>query len=276
MPSCYYCGTVLEEHQLQCSNCGKMVPPAPEEPKEAVAEASTEPNFTLGGVLDSSDSQNSPANIPSPSLTFTPPAAPEVPSFTTDTAPTESSNAAQVPPPPAAGHSPWEKTGYAYTPPPENPSQPGPAPSGAWQAPPPPPQGNYAAQPGQGAYPPPPGPPPSSAGYGPLYDPEQMADIEKNKNMAILAYLGVLILVPAISAQHSPYAKFHVNQALVLLICEVILSVASSLLGYFLLYIPTMIVCIALLVFWIMGIYNAATGKFQPLPLIGTIQLVKY
>ena len=43
-------------------------------------------------------------------------------------------------------------------------------------------------------------------------------DAEKNKIFGILAYLGILCLVPIFAAKDSPFAKYHANQGLVLLL----------------------------------------------------------
>jgi hypothetical protein len=37
-------------------------------------------------------------------------------------------------------------------------------------------------------------------------------DAQDNKIMAILAYLGLLFLVPFLAAKESPFARFHTNQ----------------------------------------------------------------
>ena len=93
-------------------------------------------------------------------------------------------------------------------------------------------------------------------------------DIEKNKVYAILAYIGILFLVPLLAAKDSPYAKFHTNQGLVLFLLEVILSVVW--------WIPLLgLLWIAVVVFAIMGIINAAQGECKPLPIIGEIELIK-
>ena len=93
-------------------------------------------------------------------------------------------------------------------------------------------------------------------------------DIEKNKVYAILAYIGILFLVPLLAAKDSPYAKFHTNQGLVLFLLEVILSVVW--------WIPFLgLLWIAVVVFAVMGIINAAQGECKPLPIIGEIELIK-
>lgn len=93
-------------------------------------------------------------------------------------------------------------------------------------------------------------------------------DIEQNKVYAILAYLGILFLVPLLAAKDSPYAKFHTNQGLVLFIFEAALSIVS--------WIPFLaLLWIAVAVFVIMGIVNAAQGECKPLPIIGEIEILK-
>lgn len=107
-------------------------------------------------------------------------------------------------------------------------------------------------------------------------------DVEKNKVYAILAYLGILCLVPLFAAKDSPYAKYHANQGLVLFLIEVALGVLGNMigvvsvlagLGFVLLIMP--LVWLALFVLAIMGIINAANGEMKPLPIIGGITLVK-
>ncbi|MBQ8868487.1 MAG: zinc-ribbon domain-containing protein [Oscillospiraceae bacterium] len=102
------------------------------------------------------------------------------------------------------------------------------------------------------------------------YDP---ADIENNKVMAVLAYFGLLLLVPLLAAKDSKYARFHTNQGLVLFLAEIVSSVVGlvPLIGGIL----SGICSIFLLVVAIIGIVNAATGKAKELPLIGKISLIK-
>ena len=95
--------------------------------------------------------------------------------------------------------------------------------------------------------------------------------------MAILAYIGILFLIPLLAAQNSGFARFHTNQGLILFLAEVVLSAASGILGL----IPIVgwivsgavgILCLALM---IIGIVNAANGKAKELPLIGGFRLIK-
>ena len=108
-----------------------------------------------------------------------------------------------------------------------------------------------------------------------------------NKAMGILAYLGLLVLVPIFAAKDSQYARFHANQGLVLCIATVALSIAAgiitfvvSIVTFGLLAVPvTIILYLALFAFWvafaILGILNACSGEAKKLPLLGNITIIK-
>lgn len=104
-------------------------------------------------------------------------------------------------------------------------------------------------------------------------------DIEDNKVMALLSYIGPLFLVPMLAAPNSKFARYHANQGLVLFLAELILSAAS----WVLCLIPIPLIWrlfgiasgLASLIYLILGIYNAVSGKAKELPLIGHIRLYK-
>ncbi len=102
-------------------------------------------------------------------------------------------------------------------------------------------------------------------------------DISNNKVMAILAYFGILVLVPLFAAKESPFARFHANQGLVLfvasIVCYIVAAVLTSISSW--LGLIGTILYIVIVVLAIIGIINAATGKAKQLPLIGGIQLIK-
>ena len=109
-------------------------------------------------------------------------------------------------------------------------------------------------------------------------------DINSNKVMAILAYLGILVLVPIFAAKDSKFARFHANQGLVLFLAEIafyiVLTIVSAIILaiswklYFIITILSL-VWIVFLVLAIIGIINAAQGKAKPLPLVGNMQILK-
>ena len=49
----------------------------------------------------------------------------------------------------------------------------------------------------------------------------EQEDINQNKVMAVLAYIGILVLVPLLAAPNSKYARYHANQGLLLFIAEI-------------------------------------------------------
>ena len=110
------------------------------------------------------------------------------------------------------------------------------------------------------------------------------ADVEKNKGMAVLAYLGILVLIPILAAKDSPFARYHANQGLILCLAAIIYGVAMSVLVgvilaiswrlYFLVTILRL-VGIVFAVLCVIGIINAVNGKAKELPLIGKYRLLK-
>jgi len=101
-------------------------------------------------------------------------------------------------------------------------------------------------------------------------------DIAQNKTMAILAYLGILVLIPILAAKNSKYARYHANQGLLLFIAEIALSIVlrilvtiSAVFGIF------GLLDFALLALLIIGIINVSNGKEKELPIIGGYILLK-
>lgn len=103
------------------------------------------------------------------------------------------------------------------------------------------------------------------------------ADVEKNKAMAIVGYIiPILFFIPLISdGKNSPFAKFHANQQLVLLIAAVVINIVGGIIPFLGWFIILPLGCIFLLVVAIMGIINASKGEMKKLPLIGGIEIIK-
>lgn len=110
------------------------------------------------------------------------------------------------------------------------------------------------------------------------FDPQ---DINNNKGMSVLAYIGFLFLVPLLACPNSKFARYHTNQGLVLFLLEFALGVVTGIIG--IIPIAGLIIGgllsavggIFTLVLIIMGIINAAQGQAKELPLIGKITLLK-
>src|SRR5689334_12413568 len=74
--------------------------------------------------------------------------------------------------------------------------------------------------------------PPGASGPPPATPPlSDAADIEQNKVYAVLAYIGLLFLVPLFAAPNSKFARYHTNQGIVLFIAAVIGMVGSMVLA---------------------------------------------
>ncbi|MGQ9708701.1 MAG: DUF4870 domain-containing protein [bacterium] len=93
-------------------------------------------------------------------------------------------------------------------------------------------------------------------------------DIEKGKGLAWLSYLGILWLVPLLAMKENDYCKFHVKQGIILTIWFVAISIIGAIpfIGWFVIW-P--IGYIFGLIMVIMGIINAASGKYWKMPLLG-------
>ncbi|MDR0593253.1 MAG: hypothetical protein LBG60_08385 [Bifidobacteriaceae bacterium] len=160
-----------------------------------------------------------------------------------------------------------------------------------------PPPGQYQAQqpaPGFGQYPPPGQYPVQPPFGGP---PNPALDIQQNKVYAVLAYFGLLVLIPIFAAKQSPFARYHANQGLVLLIAGAIYAVIWGIIsgivaaatvnsvsfwlgggvpvGYMLVNLVLGLVWLAFTAVAIIGIVHAAQGQFKPLPVIGGIKILK-
>jgi len=101
----------------------------------------------------------------------------------------------------------------------------------------------------------------------------------QNTGMAILAYLGILIIVPFFTdAKNDQFVKFHIKQGLILIILWIGAGILSLIFSYIFYtigastFLPSFlfpIIYLCLVTMNIMGIVNAATGKEKELPIIG-------
>ncbi len=114
------------------------------------------------------------------------------------------------------------------------------------------------------------------------YDPK---DIEANKVMALLSYLGILVLVPIFAAKGSKFARFHANQGLILCLVAIVYGVAVNILTSVSVAISwrlasvvgslLSIVGFAFFIWAVIGIINSLGGKAKELPFIGKYRLLK-
>lgn len=114
------------------------------------------------------------------------------------------------------------------------------------------------------------------------------ADAQNNKAMGVIAYLGILFLIPFFAAKESKFAQFHARQGLTLCIFEVAYCIAASIIRSILFFMLPWsmfdiynvisgllsLVGVFFLVVAIIGIVNAAKGECKELPLIGKIDFI--
>lgn len=104
------------------------------------------------------------------------------------------------------------------------------------------------------------------------------SDAEKNKLMGIVGYIiPILFFIPLFSdeTKNSPFAKFHANQQLMLLIAAIAVNVVGGIIPFLGWFIILPLGSIFLIIVAIMGIINAAKGQMKKLPLIGGFEIIK-
>ena len=96
-------------------------------------------------------------------------------------------------------------------------------------------------------------------------------DIEKNKVMAVLAY--ILFFIPLLAAKDSKFARFHTNQGLVLFLGGIIASVVAAIpvIGWIIAPIAGLVITVLAVI----GIINALNGRAKELPVIGKFKILK-
>jgi uncharacterized membrane protein len=98
-------------------------------------------------------------------------------------------------------------------------------------------------------------------------------DIDTNKTMGIIAYFIFFLPLLVEPAKNSPYAKFHVNNMVLIILGNIAIWIIGllPLLGWLAAFVGG----IALFVFWIIGLIGAINGEAKKLPLIGDIVIIK-
>ena len=116
----------------------------------------------------------------------------------------------------------------------------------------------------------------STPDYTSSFDP---ADVQNNKVMGVLSYLGILVLIPLLAARNSPFARFHCNQGIVLALAEVVAGVVLGigrrmlLVGWIFRLVGSL-ASILWIVLAVIGILNAINGRAKELPVIGGIKIL--
>ena len=97
------------------------------------------------------------------------------------------------------------------------------------------------------------------------------------KVTGIVAYFTLIGWLVAYLAGDKNGAKFHLNQALVLAIAEIVLGVAGSILGIIPIigWLISTVLSILLFICWVLGLVGAIKGEEKPVPVVGTIKILK-
>lgn len=108
----------------------------------------------------------------------------------------------------------------------------------------------------------------------------EIQDINANKPMGILAYLGLLVLVPIFTARESKFAMFHAEQGLVLCVLAHLVGILAAIFSLipvvgFIFSILMGLVGVVILVLMILGIANSVNGLAKQLPIVGKYTIFK-
>lgn len=103
-----------------------------------------------------------------------------------------------------------------------------------------------------------------------------VSQVFNKKLTGIIGYITVIGWLIAYLFGDVAGAKFHLNQALVLGIAELILSVVAGIFGglLFILGLIFWILDVALFIFAVLGIISAVKEEENPLPFIGGIKIL--
>ena len=128
-------------------------------------------------------------------------------------------------------------------------------------------------------------PAPQQSPYQQTIPGNPLTEEQTKKGLAILAYFGILFLIPLFAAKKGSLARYHANQSLVLFIFMVVFNVLSTVLGNILVNISPLLTLVVtgvfsllvlvLCVFALIGIIHAAKGQRKPVPIIGGITIIK-
>lgn len=96
------------------------------------------------------------------------------------------------------------------------------------------------------------------------------------KTIAIVSYITIVGWIVALvtyngSTDKSTLAKFHIKQALGLMLCGAALYFAMFILSLIIpfLFVVMPFIGIAILILWIIGLINAINGEEKPVPVLG-------
>lgn len=119
------------------------------------------------------------------------------------------------------------------------------------------------------------------------------SDVERNRVMAIIGYIiPIFFFAPFLTEEkNSPFARFHANQQLLILISAVVVKIINWVIfpvGLFFICLVCSfawlvvvmlligrLLWLALVILIILGIINVWRGEMKPLPIIGDFEIIK-
>ncbi|MGN0497981.1 MAG: zinc-ribbon domain-containing protein [Acutalibacteraceae bacterium] len=121
---------------------------------------------------------------------------------------------------------------------------------------------------------------------------QDASDVQENKFLALISYLGYFFFIPMIVKPYSRYLRFHGNQGLTLCLYLIAVSIVNTVItsiigiagysGMGALIAVTIINSIISIIFYgsfvllaAIGIYNAVKGFARELPVIGRIRILR-
>lgn len=94
----------------------------------------------------------------------------------------------------------------------------------------------------------------------------EVVDVDENKLLAALSYVGVLVLVPLLVKRDDPFVRWHAKQGLVLLMGMVVAVMAAAWVS-----VVGNVLFLVLLIVAVVGLVQALLGRRWKIPIIGQI-----
>lgn len=95
----------------------------------------------------------------------------------------------------------------------------------------------------------------------------KLSDGDKGTALAVISYIGPLVIVSYLMAKENDFVKFHARQGLTVFAIEVIVMFLGSMMYSFWMIIN--ILNLLTLILSVIGIVNAVSGNKKELPVIG-------
>ena len=113
-------------------------------------------------------------------------------------------------------------------------------------------------------------------------DTSDKKEVQNNKVIFMLSYLGFLFFLPLITCPDSKTGRFHANQGLVLLITgivgQILLTIVTTILSWRLWTLTSLLSFVwscGIIALVVIGMIHTNKGEEKPLPIIGGFRILK-